>query len=321
MIALSLQADPLLQATITELALGFFDGLHLGHREVIVGSRTPAELSQSAVLSFFTHPQSVLFHDRPITLITGLPHKQRLLESWGLQHLILLPFNLEISQKSPEQFLTEIHSAFPSLSTIRVGQNFRFGRHRQGTPEYLIEWGRLQKIQVEVISSVLHQELAISSSRIRQLLQQGDLPSAQRLLGRPYSIYGMVGEGEKLGTRLGFPTANLQTEDGQLLPQGVYAGYAHRPDGPCYPAAINLGTRPSVSSGHSTSIEAHLLDFSGDLYGQYLDLEIVRFIREERKFNSVTELTDQIRKDIEHVRNFVPQRHDVGDESNTDQVS
>jgi riboflavin kinase / FMN adenylyltransferase len=299
-------SETLTLSSITELALGFFDGLHLGHREVLVGTRTPAELGSRAVLSFSTHPQSVLYRDTPITLITGLPHKQRLLETWGLQHLILLPFNLEISKKSPECFLTEIHGAFPALRSIRVGENFRFGHQRQGTPDYLVRWGQQHKLHIERISSVLQEGKAISSSRIRSLLQQRNLRSARDLLGRPYSLYGRVQEGERLGTRLGFPTANLKTEDGHLLPKGVYAGYANTEQGQRYRAAINLGTRPSVSSGASLSIEAHLLDFSGNLYGQQLDLEMIDFIREEIKFNSSTELVCQITKDVDQVLNILP---------------
>ncbi|MDZ4788553.1 MAG: bifunctional riboflavin kinase/FAD synthetase [Blastochloris sp.] len=287
------------KAEIRELALGFFDGLHLGHREVILGQRTPQDLTHSAVLSFQQHPQSILFKDAPIKLITGLPHKQKILHQWGMRHLILLPFNLELAKTSAETFLQEIGDALPGLTKIRIGQNFRFGNQRQGNPELIQKWAQSLNIEVLIVTSLQQDNQPISSSRIRRLLSERSFDLAQNLLGRPYSILGQVVEGEKLGRQLGFPTLNLSTEDGLLVPHGVYAGKAHCADGKSYIAAINIGQRPTVADQARTTIEAHLLNFSGDLYGQEVELEFIRFIRNEKKFSNVLELQKQLVQDIQ----------------------
>lgn len=281
---------------IRELALGFFDGLHLGHREVL--SRSPG--STTAMLSFRDHPQSVLFRDQPVTLITGLPHKLKILQEWGLRNLILLPFNLEVSRKSPETFLAELREAFPFLESIRVGENFRFGYQRAGNPPLLLQWGAKEGIRIEVISSLLDQGHAVSSSRIRRLLSERNLEAAAALLGRPYSVYGRVVEGNRLGRQLGFPTINLATDDGRLLPLGVYHGSILL-DRQSYQAAINIGTRPTVHNSGQVWVEAHLLKFSGNLYGQLLELEFQGFLRDEMRFESTALLRCQLEEDIRRI--------------------
>jgi len=280
-----------LNPDIRNLALGFFDGLHLGHREVIAGNGV------RTMLSFKEHPQTVLFRDRPVTLITGLPHKQDILENWKVPNIILLPFNKDVSLKSPDLFLSELHLAFPFLESIRVGENFRFGHQRAGNPHLLGEWGVTKKIRIEVIPSLLDQGSCVSSSRIRQLLAERELDAAATLLGRPYSLYGRVVEGQKVGRKLGFPTLNLATEDGQLLPLGVYHGRVQLSH-TFYKAAINIGKRPTLGSGCDIWVEAHLLGFSGDLYGQRINLEISGFIREEIQFSSLDQLQKQIEQDV-----------------------
>lgn len=283
---------------ITELALGFFDGLHLGHREVIVGSKSSVELDCTAIISFQQHPQSVLFKDNPIKLITGLPHKLRILKTWKVQHLILLPFDLITAQKSAEDFLTDLAHAFPNLKELRVGQNFRFGHQRRGDTALLKQWAADRSVRILAVTSLHHGDEPISSSRIRTLLTEKNLVLASKLLGRNYSTFGTVCIGNQLGRQLGFPTINLTTEDGFLLPYGVYSGKALLENGDTYRTVINIGVSPTVTDANKPRIEAHLLDFQRDLYGQELELEFSDYLRDEKKFHSREDLVKQIQTDI-----------------------
>jgi riboflavin kinase / FMN adenylyltransferase len=289
-------------SAIKEVCLGFFDGLHLGHREVILGKDSPMPEVGKAVISFQQHPQSVLRKDHPIPLITGLPHKIKILQSWNIQHLFLLPFTRELSQKPAEIFLEELLLHLPHMQKLRVGENFRFGYLRQGNPDLLRAWGKRQGISIEIVSSVLSGDLPISSSRIRHDLNHRHLTQAAILLGRRYSLYGKVSRGQQLGSALGFPTANLISEDGCLLPKGVYQGRAYLDDGSTFTAAINIGTRPTITVENKLSIEAYLLDYAGNLYDRDLNLEIHAFLREEKTFSSKEELIQQLHRDVESVR-------------------
>ncbi|NJK91746.1 MAG: bifunctional riboflavin kinase/FAD synthetase [Blastochloris sp.] len=291
-------------AEIRELALGFFDGVHLGHQEVLRGPRSPQELQHSALLSFQQHPQSILSPAKKIILITGQPHKLRLLKALGLHHVILLPFNLEVSRQSALDFLESLRAAFPKLRSIRVGQNFHFGHQRQGNPDFLQSWAQKFGITAQVIPSLKSQDQIISSSLIRRQLEMGDCSAAASLLGRPYSLWGTVMPGQHLGSQLGFPTANLQTEDGILLPLGVYAGQALLPSGRSYAAAINIGLRPTLGPNNTTlpSVEAHLLDFSENLYDSEIELIPQRFLRPEQRFENLDALKAQIQLDVKLTR-------------------
>ena len=298
------QADSLtpspIGTAIRHLSLGFFDGLHLGHQRVILGGTTPHIPSATAVLTFREHPLSILHPERHPALITGLPHKLRLLERWNIGLTIALPFDSTRSQQDPTAFLAELAATFPTLKTVSVGPNWRFGKNRSGDVEMLSSWCSQRSILLDNPDPVLYLEERISSSRIRVAIQSGKLTDASAMLGRPFTILGRVKTGEGRGYDLGYPTANLATEDECLPPNGVYAGRACLADGSFHLAAINLGTCPTFG-GKNRNIEAHLPKFSGQLVGQEIDLEFHRYLRPEKKFPDARSLSDQIRKDVEAV--------------------
>ena len=293
--------------TIRHLALGFFDGLHLGHQRVILGGEDPHPPSLTAVLTFRDHPLSVLHPERHPALITGLAHKLRVLERWKIGLTVALPFDESRSRQEPSDFLRELATAFPSLQSISVGPNWRFGKNRTGDVAMLSVWCKKHSVNLDNPAPVLYEGERISSSRIRTRIQCGDLSQASAMLGRPFAILGKVGSGDGRGKDLGFPTANLETEDECLPPDGVYAGQAVLADGQRFHAAINLGNRPTFN-GQSRKIEAHLLGFSGNLRGEEMDLEFHHWIRGEKKFSDATALAAQIRLDVQSVLENGPDR-------------
>lgn len=284
--------------SIRHLALGFFDGLHLGHRRVILGGSVPHIPAVTAVLTFRDHPLSILHPEKHPALITGLPHKIRVLERWGIGLAVTLPFDTARSRQEPDAFLTELGAAFPSLQTVSVGPNWRFGRNRSGDVDLLARWCSTRKIIFDNPDPVLHAGERISSSRIRQAIQTGNLDEASAMLGRPFTILGRVMAGDGRGHGIGFPTANLGTEDECLPPDGVYAGRAVLAEKKPWTAAINLGTRPTFQ-GSDRRIEAHLIGYTGNLVDTEIDLEFHQFIRPEMKFSDAVQLSEQIKKDVD----------------------
>ena len=286
--------------SIRHLALGFFDGLHLGHQRVILGGKLPHPPASTAVLTFRDHPLSILHPERHPALITGLPHKIRVLERWGIGLTIALPFDESRSRQEPSAFLGELAGAFPNLQTVSVGPNWRFGKNRSGDVSLLASWCAKREILLDNPDPVLHAGTRISSSRIREAIQKGDLQEASAMLGRPFTVLGRVGSGDGRGKEIGFPTANLNTEDECLPPDGVFAGRAVLPERKTYTAAINLGTRPTFN-GRDRRIEAHLIGYAGDLTGAEIDLEFHRFIRPEMKFQNAKSLAEQIKTDLNSI--------------------
>ena len=290
---------------IRHLALGFFDGLHLGHRRVILGGEKPHAPAQTAVLTFRDHPLSVLHPEKHPLLITGLPHNLRILERWLIGMAVALPFDATRSRQEPVDFLRELTSAFPSLQTVSVGPSWRFGKNRSGDVDLLARWCAERKIFLDNPEPVLFGGERISSSRIRAAITAGQLGDSAEMLGRPFTLFGTVGPGAGRGAGLGFATANLQTDDECLPPEGVYAGRAHLADGKTFPAAINLGPQPTFD-GKERHPEAHLIGFAGNLSGQKLDLEFSKFLRPIQKFNSADDLATQIKSDISAVLKASP---------------
>ena len=286
--------------TIRHLAIGFFDGLHLGHRRVILGGEKPHTPAHTAVLTFRDHPLSVLHPEKHPLLITGLPHKLRILERWQIGLAVALPFDGARSQQEPADFLKELASAFPSLQTVSVGPNWRFGKNRSGDVSLLGRWCDEKKILLDNPKPVAFAGERISSSRIRAAVLAGQLADTAAMLGRPFTLLGTVGPGAGRGAGLGFATANLRTEDECLPPEGVYSGRGHLADGKSFPAAINLGPQPTFD-GQERQPEAHLIGFGGNLTGQKLDLEFSKFLRPIQKFNSAQDLSTQIKNDISAV--------------------
>lgn len=293
-------------AGFDRLAIGFFDGLHLGHQRVILQGQTHATLEKTCVFTFDPHPLTVIDPSRAPELLTGLPQKLRILQQWGVGSVLLFPFNTARATESAGEFLEELSLRFPFLHAISVGTRWRFGHNRQGDIAMLANWCLPNKIELDPAEAVSWQGEPISSSRIREAIHAGDLEAAAAMLGRPYQLFGYVEEGRQLGQELGFPTLNMATEDECLPPFGVYAGYCLVSGDERLPCVMNIGIRPTVASAHPRPvIEAHLLDFDEDLYGTEIILEPQKFLRPEQKFASLDALREAIGRDVETARAFL----------------
>lgn len=283
------------------LAIGVFDGLHLGHRAVLERAQKEARrIGGTAVpLSFDPHPARVLRPENAPLMLTAAEHKMRLLEAMGFSHTLLLPFNLTVAATSADDFIRSLAQTARPLAAICVGHQWSFGKGRQGNLESLAKLGAQMGFVEIGVPEILFEGEAVSSTRIRNAVTQGDFVQASRLLGRAYSVLGEVQRGRALGRTLGFPTANLGLFNEQLPPHGVYAVRATGAVGTePLPGVANLGTRPTVeSSSVQPTLEVHLLDYSGDLYGKILEVEFVAPLRGEQKFASLDLLRQQIHLD------------------------
>lgn len=290
---------------IHRLAVGFFDGVHLGHRLVFDAVQDPGE--SFSILTFWPHPQSVLAPERAPRLITGLEHKLDLFNRAGTLSTILVPFDRSFAGIGADEFLDLLARHFPGLKVVSCGPNFHFGKNRAGTAERLFDWARTRGLEARVPRMQQDKDgQTISSSRIRSALSSGDIPSASRMLGRPYAIRGTVVKGRQLGRTLGFPTANVDSSDDLILPLGVYAGLVRTAKGDTHPAALNFGYQPSVDpTNQRAKVEAHLLKFSGDLYGQPLEIQPLHFLRKEAQFGNLQELQARITRDVEETGGLI----------------
>lgn len=307
--------------TPTTVALGNFDGLHLGHRQVIRSAVLSAEVSPTSdsllptVVTFHPHPQE-FFTGQQRMLLSPFQEKVAQLSHLGVAQVVFLPFDQEMASLSPQAFVENILVKQLRAAHISVGQDFCFGRQREGTAKDLQAIAALYGVQVVVNALQICQEQRISSSAIRQALELGDLPLANQLLGRPYCLVGSVIKGQQLGRTIGFPTANLQLPPEKFLPKhGVYSVrvdiLGNQPvdlmvddlnlERQSLPAVLNLGYRPTVAGNHLTA-EVYLLDWQGDLYGQTLAVKLKSFIRSEQKFSSLAALQAQIRLDCNAAR-------------------
>jgi riboflavin kinase/FMN adenylyltransferase len=286
------------------LAIGFFDGVHLGHQQII--RQTIADAHQhnaiALVLTFDRHPNSVVAPSRVPPLIYSLPQKLRAIESLGADKLLLVCFDKNFSEQSGEAFVRGLARDLGSIQSICVGADFVFGHKRSGNVALLKKLGGEIGFSVHGLAAVSLDGRTVSSTRIRETIRAGKLDGASQMLGRAYAIAGRVIEGDKLGRQLGFPTANLDVA-GLVLPSNcVYSGFT-KLKGQFYRVALNIGFRPTMASARpELRMEAHLLDFSGRLYGEELEIEIGEKLRDERKFTSPAELRAQIARDIAAVR-------------------
>jgi riboflavin kinase/FMN adenylyltransferase len=271
------------------VAVGTFDGVHLGHREVIARS--------DSVLTFDPHPVSVVAPQHTPKLLTTLERKAELIAELGVQEMVVIPFDAAFAARSAAEFIDEVLVGALGAARVSIGENFRFGHRAQGDPALLEADDRF--------TTVVHPLLEIdgeivSSSHIRGLLQAGEVAEANRLLGSTFRIAGEVAHGDQRGRRLGFPTANLIPSEELACPgHGVYACLA---DG--RPAAVSIGVRPTFETGRGELIEAYILDFDGDLYGQELTLEFLDRLRGERRFDTAEALVEQMRRDVEATRDI-----------------
>ncbi len=286
------------------VAIGVFDGVHRGHQAVIrqAIAEACARGGTSVVLTFDPHPQRVLQPTKAPPLLTATPHKLRLIEQLGTAACLLLPFDHAFARLSAEEFVAQLCRHSDRLQAICVGARFHFGHDRAGNIRLLESLAMRYGYKACAVPPVRVGEHLVSSTAIRQHIQHGRLDLAAAMLGRPYSVLGTVARGDGLGRQLGVPTANLNPHNEALPPNGVYVARVRFAD-QHLPAVLNLGTRPTVTGGaHRRTLEVHLLDFDGDLYGQELEVVFVAKLRNEQKFASLEALTQQIRADIANAR-------------------
>jgi riboflavin kinase/FMN adenylyltransferase len=286
------------------LAIGFFDGVHLGHQQII--RQTVADARQrgalALVVTFDRHPNTVVAPGRVPPLIYSLPQKLRTIESLGPAALLLVHFDEPFSRQTGEVFIHGLVRDLGGIQSICVGGNFNFGHKRSGNVTLLRRLGEELKFTVHGLSAVSLDGQSVSSTRIREAIRSGRLDTANQMLGRPYSISGLVVGGDGIGRELGFPTANLDVTGLMLPPNGVYAGLASV-NGKKQRVALNIGFRPTVATdAPQLRVEAHLLDFNGDLYGTELEIGISSRLRDEEKFASPAELRAQLKRDITLIR-------------------
>jgi riboflavin kinase/FMN adenylyltransferase len=280
------------------LTIGVFDGVHLGHKHLISRLNELARKQGvlSGVITFSQHPQEVLSPRTKLPSLTGIDQRIALLQDEGADIVIPLPFTPQLAALSPKQFLSLLKE-YLKMKGLVVGPDFALGKDRQGDTSALRRLGQEMDFSVTVVPPMTIDGQVVSSTAIRKALAEGDMKQAQKLLGRPFSLQGRVVAGDKRGTTLGFPTANLDIEPGQALPAGgVYACRAHI-DGRTYSAMTNIGSRPTFGGGQQT-IEVYLLDYKGDLYGRELAIDIIGRLRDEKKFDTEEQLKEQIAEDV-----------------------
>lgn len=287
------------------LAMGVFDGVHMGHREVIAQA---VEQAQSAgeiagVLTFDPFPIQVVAPDRaPQRILATIDHKVQLLRDLGVELLLIVPFDHDFAALSATEFL-DLVSESGHLAHISVGEDWKFGRGREGKLEFLADYCEQQGIRLSATSPVIQDHERISSTRIRQCVRDGNLRAAAEMLGRSYSLFGKVVQGDQLGRQLGYPTANIDTQNELLPPNGVYA-VRSLVQGELINGVANLGVRPTVN-GQVKTLEVHFFDFAQDLYGQELEVELGKCLRPEKKFAGLEQLKTQIAADCDHARDLI----------------
>jgi riboflavin kinase/FMN adenylyltransferase len=274
------------------IAIGTFDGVHLGHREVIRGADT--------VVTFEPHPAAVVAPGGAPRLLTTLERKAELISELGAQELVVITFDGEFAARSAQSFIDDVLVGALRAEHVSVGENFRFG-HKAAGDEALLRAD--ERFETRVAPLVEVDGEVVSSSHIRGLVLGGAVEYADKLLGAPFTVAGEVVEGDRRGRTLGFPTANLVPQDGYVVPgHGVYACRARTTDGVAHVAATNVGVRPMFVTGRGELIEAFLVDFDGDLYGSRLRVEFLKRLRGEKRFESVEALIEQMGRDVEETR-------------------
>ena len=290
----------------TVASIGNFDGVHLGHRAVLreLGVKARELRLPATVLVFEPMPQEYFARERPPARLTRFGEKWPLLAAAGVERVLCLGFGRALAESAPEAFIEEILVQGLGVKHLAVGDDFRFGRDRRGDFAMLQQAGAAQGFQVADTASLMLEGSRVSSSRIRALLIEGDMQGAARLLGRPYSLSGRVMYGERLGRKLGFPTANMALMRRRVPVSGIFAARVHGLGDAPKDATAYVGHRPAVG-GTQTLLETHLLDFSGDIYGRKLRVELLQRLREDRHFDSLDALRDQMQKDVQAARGWL----------------
>jgi len=286
------------------LAIGVFDGVHLGHQAVISTSAQHARAANGTpvVVTFDPHPEKVLRPKTAPHLLTATPHKIALIRDLGMAHLLIITFDKQFAATEPEEFVHELVEHSKSLREICVGHEWSFGKNRRGNLKLLNQFGARFDFGVVGIPPVTVNGELVSSTTIRKAVETGDLAKAAQMLGREYTVLGTVVSGDNRGKKIGFPTANLSAHNEQFPPNGVYFAEA-KLEGVIYPGVVNLGYRPTVDTRKSERIlEIHLFDFDHDIYGKDLEVRFIRYLRPETKFESVEALVRQIGLDVKQAR-------------------
>jgi riboflavin kinase/FMN adenylyltransferase len=286
------------------LAIGVFDGVHLGHQAVISTSARHAGQAEGTpvVVTFDPHPAKVLRPDEAPHLLTATQHKISLIRDLGVAHLLVLHFDRQFAATAPEEFVRQLVTSSRPLREICVGHEWSFGKGRAGNLALLKQLGASCGFDVVGVPAVTLNGEVVSSTAIRRAVEEGDLVKATQMLGREYTILGTVKAGEQLGRKLGFPTANLSAHSEQFPPNGVYVAEA-RLAGELYRGVANLGYRPTVSAEKTERLlELHLFDLNKDIYGAEVEVRFLRYLRPEQKFKNVDALAAQIARDVQSAR-------------------
>ena len=284
------------------LAIGVFDGVHLGHRAVIERAMADARGAggSTVVVTFDPHPVRVLRPEKAPRLLTSTPHKLRLIRALGVEHILVIPFDRAFAATPPEDFIRQLAAAAHPLREICVGHHWSFGKGRAGNLEMLDRLGHLLGFEEVGAAAVEVDGRIVSSTLIRQAVEVGDFAAATRLLGRDYTILGTVVEGRRLGRTIGFPTANLSAHNEQFPPNGVYAVDVLRNGDAARRGVANIGVRPTVAeAGAERVLEVHIFDFDKTIYACDIEIAFRRFLRPEQKFASLEALREQIARDVQ----------------------
>lgn len=290
------------QAQNPVLTIGTFDGVHLGHRKIIDRLHDLAKTinGESVIFTFDPHPRKVVAPgETTLRLLTTLEEKIVLFEQSGIDHLIIYPFTAEFSKLTYEEFVEQVLVDQIHTKFLVVGYDHKFGKNRQGDFEFLKKCADRHEFQIEKLDVLLMNESHISSTKIREAIQQGDFETANAFLGYPFTLHGTVVEGQKLGRKIQFPTANIQASDpDKIIPgYGVYA-VEITVKNQTFQGMLNIGSRPTVNNNaDNRSIEVHIFDFESDIYGEPIELVFFKKLREEQKFLSIDALKDQLVKD------------------------
>ena len=294
--------DHLPAFTKAVLTVGTFDGVHTGHRAILqqVVSHAEETGGESVLLTFEPHPRKLLFPDQPLGIITPLDEKLQLITAAGIDHIVVVPFTPAFAALSAQEYITGFLVGRFHPAGIVIGYDHRFGHDRAGNIDLLKQYATAGNYTITEIPAQLIDEAAVSSTKIRNAVEEGRVQDAAHMLGRNYTLAGNVVHGNKLGRTLGYPTANLQPHSPeQIIPaNGIYAIHATHA-GATYKGMLSIGYNPTVTDRKELRIEANLFDFDKDIYGDALELSFTRKLRDEQKFNSLEELTAQIDKDKE----------------------
>jgi riboflavin kinase/FMN adenylyltransferase len=302
-----IEAVPPIAARTRVVAIGVFDGVHLGHQRILRGAVEAAQRDGgiSAAVTFEPHPDSVLRPNAAPRLLTGLDRKAGLMEALGMDEILVVRFDPDFAGLSPEGFCKRVLSDRLGAGRVMVGENFRFGHGGQGTSADLQDYGKEHGFDVVAVPLALRGGEPISSTRIRALIGKGQVVEAADLLGRPHRLEGTVVQGVGRGRGLGAPTANLAVDRRLALPRlGIYITRVLLPDGRLSPSVTSVGTNPTFESGRQIHIETLLLDYEGDLYGKPMALDFLDRIRDQERFPDAAALAARIRKDVAIARGY-----------------